>query len=143
MGVSLVPLFTLNTEASLKFIQLEKHNKERITNHLWSQEVQCKCGYAECRGYHMSLDTILAFEFTRRDFGKPIKVNSGFRCEKHNKDVGGVDHSRHVLGQAIDLTPKSKKDLPQLKEMAKKYFDVVLEYETFVHCHMENKDLGH
>lgn len=142
MGVLLVPLF-LQVEASVKFIELQKSKQERITHHLYAEEVECRCGYKECRGYKMSLDTILAFEFTRKEFGKPIKVNSGFRCEKHNVDVGGVDHSRHVLGQALDLRAKNSNDLRRLGVIAKKHFDVVLEYDTFVHCHMENKDLGH
>lgn len=39
----------------------------------------------------------------RDAFGKPIKVNSGYRCEKHNKEVGGAKNSQHLLGQAADI----------------------------------------
>lgn len=39
----------------------------------------------------------------RAAFGKPIKVNGGYRCEKHNKEVGGAKNSQHLLGQAADI----------------------------------------
>ena len=34
---------------------------------------------------------------------EPIKIGSGFRCEKLNKAVGGVYNSQHRKGQAADL----------------------------------------
>ena len=34
---------------------------------------------------------------------EPIKIGSGFRCEKLNKAVGGVYNSQHLKGQAADL----------------------------------------
>ena len=34
---------------------------------------------------------------------EPIKIGSGFRCEKLNKAVGGVSSSQHCKGQAADL----------------------------------------
>ena len=34
---------------------------------------------------------------------EPIKISSGFRCEKLNKAVGGVYNSQHLKGQAADL----------------------------------------
>lgn len=36
-------------------------------------------------------------------FGRAIKVNSGYRCEKHNRKVGGAKHSQHLYGQAADI----------------------------------------
>lgn len=39
----------------------------------------------------------------REKFGKPIKVNSGYRCLKHNAKVGGAKHSQHLCGQAADI----------------------------------------
>ena len=34
---------------------------------------------------------------------EPIKIGSGFRCQKLNKAVGGVYNSQHMKGQAADL----------------------------------------
>lgn len=39
----------------------------------------------------------------REAWGRPIIVNSGYRCDALNKAVGGVATSQHRLGQAADL----------------------------------------
>ena len=36
-------------------------------------------------------------------YGKPIRVNSGYRCPALNKAVGGVANSQHLTGQAADI----------------------------------------
>jgi hypothetical protein len=41
-------------------------------------------------------------------------TTSWFRSDKHNKDVGGVPHSAHRFGLAVDLvydTPPNKTDI--------------------------------
>lgn len=40
----------------------------------------------------------------RDELGVPVRVNSGYRCEKHNAKVGGVKGSYHTKGQAADLS---------------------------------------
>ena len=39
----------------------------------------------------------------REVLGKPIRVNSGYRCPRLNKCVGGVDNSQHTIGEAADI----------------------------------------
>lgn len=39
----------------------------------------------------------------REWYGKPIYVNSGYRCPALNKAVGGVASSQHLTGQAADI----------------------------------------
>ena len=34
---------------------------------------------------------------------EPVRISSGYRCEKLNKAVGGVYNSQHLKGQAADL----------------------------------------
>ena len=42
-----------------------------------------------------------------RDFlGEPIRINSAYRSEAHNKAIGGVKNSQHVLGKAADIKVK-------------------------------------
>ncbi len=36
-------------------------------------------------------------------YGGPIFVTSAYRTEEHNKEVGGVKHSKHLTGEAIDI----------------------------------------
>lgn len=46
------------------------------------------------------------------DLGKgSIIVNSGYRCHKLNKLVGGVSNSSHLNGYAVDLEPSNNKNL--------------------------------
>ena len=44
----------------------------------------------------------------REAWGKPIKVNSGYRCPRLNKEVGGVPASQHMKGEAADITTGSR-----------------------------------
>lgn len=53
----------------------------------------------------------------RTKWGKPIKVNSGYRCSKLNRMVGGVSTSQHVLGEAADITVGSPEENKKLFEM--------------------------
>lgn len=39
----------------------------------------------------------------RNLYGGAIRVNSGYRCSKHNAAVGGAAQSQHLLGQAADI----------------------------------------
>lgn len=53
----------------------------------------------------------------REAIGKPITVLSGYRCAKHNAEVGGVPNSQHVLGTAADLT-FDEVDIERLAQVA-------------------------
>ena len=71
------------------------------------KEFICPC----CRQGLPSSLLVLSLDSFRRAWGKPIRVNSGFRCEKHNREVGGAvptrlsPGSRHLLGLAADIAP--------------------------------------
>ena len=44
----------------------------------------------------------------RTAYGKPIHVNSGYRCPALNKAVGGASNSGHMYGIAADIDAGSK-----------------------------------
>lgn len=76
----------------------------------------------------------------RQMFGKPIKVNSGFRCPVHNKAVGGVANSQHVKGEAADIAPADSRQVTTdsliqlgkiIEELGK--YDQLIYYPTFLH----------
>lgn len=66
-----------------------------------SDEFTCKCcGSCEVDPLLISiLDVVRA----RRECA--LKITSGYRCEKHNSEVGGVTNSYHTKGQAADIVP--------------------------------------
>ena len=68
----------------------------------------------------------------RERLGMPIVVNSGYRCEKHNKDVGGVRNSQHIRGEAADIHCQDNERLKQLIIENGK-FDQLITYPTFLH----------
>jgi len=39
----------------------------------------------------------------RISLGEPMVISSGYRCKKHNKEVGGVPNSAHLRGLAADI----------------------------------------
>jgi len=42
------------------------------------------------------------FDDIREEWGKPIIINSGYRCPEHNSAVGGSPLSAHCFGLALD-----------------------------------------
>ena len=68
----------------------------------------------------------------REQLGKAIIVNSGYRCPKHNKDVGGVRSSQHLKGEAADIHCEDNERLKQLIIANGKY-DQLITYPTFLH----------
>jgi len=75
-----------------------------------------------------------------RDFlGESIKVNSGYRSEAHNKSVGGVKTSQHVLGKASDICVKNIETddlyliIESLIEQGEMQEGGLGVYDTFVH----------
>ena len=45
----------------------------------------------------------------REAYGKPVYINSGYRCPALNKAVGGVPGSYHLTGCAADLDTRLSK----------------------------------
>ena len=45
----------------------------------------------------------------REQLGKAIIVNSGYRCPKHNKEVGGVRNSQHLKGEAAGVAQTERR----------------------------------
>lgn len=68
----------------------------------------------------------------RDHFGKPVKINSGFRCPALNQATGGSATSDHCKGQACDfeIDGVSNPDLAQWVADNLKYTQLILEFYT-------------
>ena len=86
---------------------------------------------------NMKLVAEKCFEPLREWYGKPIKVNSFFRCDKLNTLVKGSKTSQHVEGKAIDMDAGSKQENKKIFEWCKAnlVFDQIInEYDySWVH----------
>ena len=73
----------------------------------------------------------------REAYGKPVRVNSGYRCPLLNRLVGGSPNSQHMRGEAADIQPVigNDADLPELARILIENgkFDQLILYPTFIH----------
>ncbi|MDR2791320.1 MAG: peptidase M15 [Tannerellaceae bacterium] len=75
--------------------------------------------------------------------GKPVIIDSGFRCEDLNKVVGGVPTSQHRLGEAADIRIMDN-GIPSNELFGIitgpdfLVFDQCILYKTFVHVSLRN-----
>lgn len=80
-------------------------------------EFKCKCG---C-GMDVS-DQLkkVVFEM-REDAMVPFVINSGARCEEHNKRVEGRPNSAHTRGLAVDISYKSSQVAFEIEHQAHRH----------------------
>lgn len=72
-----------------------------ISKHFNRSEFSCKCG---CGFDTVDAELVMVLENLRDQLkGRPIKINSGCRCVRHNAKVGGVNNSVHRTGKAADI----------------------------------------
>lgn len=78
----------------------------------------------------------------REWYGKPIRVNSGYRCEALNKAVDGSNTSQHKLGEAADITAGSKEENKKLFEYIKDNlpFDQLINESDFSWIHVSYRE---
>ena len=102
------------------------------------QELCCKCCGQLPPFARENIEALVreVLDPAREKLGSPIVVNSGYRCPKHNKEVGGATNSQHLLGQAADI--RFQVSGFKIQDLAKaivengKYDQLIL-YPTFVH----------
>ncbi len=75
----------------------------------------------------------------REAYGKPIYVNSGYRCPALNRAVGGVAHSQHLTGEAADITGGNCQENRRLYELLRQLqlpVDQVINEHGFTWLHV-------
>lgn len=69
----------------------------------------------------------------RTAWGRPMTINSGYRCPELNRAVGGVATSQHTKGEAADVACDDPYALAQLAHELGLPYDQMILYPTFVH----------
>lgn len=112
----------------------------RITRNFNSEEFECNCG-CDMPDYVFFNILSLADELQvlRDALNTPIHLTNAYRCESHNKAVGGSKNSQHLQGKAADLQVKGI-DTRDLFNTIEAFISerIMLEgglglYKTFVH----------
>lgn len=81
----------------------------------------------------------------REAWGRPIIVNSGYRCPELNSKVGGAKNSQHLLGLAVDIQTRSdsREDNKRLFELVKTLnlpFDQLIDESNYSWIHVSYSD---
>jgi len=66
----------------------------------------CKCEMPE-NVYKNIQELAENLQIIRDELQEPIKINSAYRCENHNRKIGGTSKSQHVKGKAADIVVKN------------------------------------
>lgn len=74
----------------------------------------------------------------REAFGKPIIVNSGYRCAELNKAVDGAPTSQHMRGEAADITTGTREGNKWLFDYIRKKlpFDQLINENNYSWIHV-------
>lgn len=67
-------------------------------NYFTEEEMQCPC----CGKSNMDTEFMFRLNKAREMANIPFVINSGYRCEKHNAEVGSTSRN-HVEGKAADI----------------------------------------
>lgn len=106
-----------------------------IPAHFTTDELHCPCG---C-GMRVVPKLVVTLEALRELCGFPLKINSGARCEVHNKKIGGRPKSKHLKGIAADIAIKDAKQGRVIIHHAEKLgFMGIGTANTFIHVDLRN-----
>lgn len=69
----------------------------RDTEHFKASEFKCPC----CGITYIEQAFVDMLEMARRVADTPFRINSGCRCRKHNREVGGKEDSAHIFDDGL------------------------------------------
>ena len=80
----------------------KKSSTTALSENFKVNEFSCH-GYGCCSTVKIDTDLVNYLQKIRTHFKKPVAINSGYRCSKHNKAIGGASQSKHTMGMAADI----------------------------------------
>ena len=121
----------------------------KITKHFDEDEFKCKhCGKLPPMWRDEEGELLYCYEeffgfleSIRTAWGKPMAINSGYRCPEWNRAVGGEPLSVHMFGLAADIGLGSREEVEDFVRVVKDtcdemrigYREYLARGETFVH----------
>jgi len=84
------------------------------------EEFMCRCG---CGQIIIDDKLIEKLDKAREAAGVSFTITSGYRCEKHNANVGGVKDSAHIKGMATDIACPDSRTMFLIVSACLNHFD--------------------
>jgi uncharacterized protein YcbK (DUF882 family) len=111
-------VITMNTK---KLPDENEINNLKLTENFMLKEFECPC----CHRVMVHPKLVKILQLTREHLGRPIVIDSGYRCNMHNNYIGGTEFSKHLIGEAVDVKATSDK-------YAREFIDMLMEYQEDV-----------
>ena len=96
-------------------------------------------------GSNMDYEFLKLLDVVREKFGKPMKINSGYRTEEHNDKIGGVKNSSHtkIPCKAVDVAISSSADRWKFIKICNEVGITRIGIgNTFIHIDTDNEKTG-
>ena len=90
----------------------------QIAKNFHLKEFVCNCGKCHLSETKIDGQLVKKLQVLRDKLGKPMKITSGYRCEFHNRSVGGAKASYHLKGKAVDILASDRRDRVNLIKWA-------------------------
>lgn len=98
-------------------------------------EYACKCG---CGKSELSVLMLEKLDALRELLNRPIIINSAYRCQEHNKKIGGTPDSSHTKGYAVDIRATSSREKYEVISGAIKLgVNRIGVYSNFIHIDID------
>ena len=112
-----------------------------LFGHIMLSEYRCPCCGAipyDTEGLGQR-ELFEAYEAIRSTLNRPLRITSGFRCPKHNADIGGEPFSIHLFGLALDIDAKDIGEVESLVAAVNLVVPILrmgiyTKTGTFIHC---------
>ena len=102
------------------------------------EEFACSC----CGKNKIDPQFVKKLDEARRLAKIPFIITSGYRCEKHNKEVGGKADSAHLKGVAADISCQTSTSRYLIvNALIRAGFNRIGIAKDFIHCDIDKDKL--
>ncbi len=107
-----------------------QEQKKWTAKYFKREEFACTC----CGEVKIDQEMVNMLDYARRIAKTPFSINSGYRCPKHNAEVGGKETSSHLKGYAVDIKVTSMRSrFKILSALMDAGFERIGIAKTFIH----------
>ena len=110
---------------------LKEDGEKQVSENFKVKEFHCKDGSDKIL---IDVDFVRnKLQAIRDHFGVPVTINSAYRTESYNAQVGGAKSSYHMKGQAFDIVVKGHTPLEVAQYAQALDVNGIIQYNGFVH----------